>query len=341
MNEKDRDRSGDGAGPSDLDAGPYWRSSHAARIVIFLLLLAISPNVHSLTALEDVLGYTKLSSQPPSLPISGYQYQRGLSLSLDVGLLVPSSKHANFYQGVETNLNTINRVLHSEAYGHQIWNDLTTLDLITSAITDYRQLNVEEYGEMSYRLAMQIGMGFRYDYGNGWGWLTRFDYAKLTATGVFLINATNNTGVLTNQRQYVKCGIMGTEKRVNIDLGVSRKFKMQNGFDIGVELGGQVNNTEVMSNDIEIANRIYNILDIWNGQSPSMGTYAYDYINQGGIGYGGFATVNFGLTMPNYSTLTLAYTFFYNKINLSGYEAFAPQHLITLRFDFDGFSFFD
>lgn len=341
MNEKDRDRSGDGAGPSDLDAGPYLRTSYFARIIILLLLMAVSPKGWSETTSKGLFLFHGPSTQPPSLPIVEYQYQKGLSLSLDVGLLVPSNFHANFFRGIETNLNTINRVLHSEAYGHQIWNDLTTLDLITSAITDYRQLNVEEYGEMSYRLAMQIGMGFRYDYGNGWGWLTRFDYAKLTSTGVFLINATNNTGVLTNQRQYVKCGIMGTEKRVNIDLGVSRKFKMQNGFDIGVEIGGQVNNTEVISNDIEIANRVYNILDIWNGQSPSMGTYAYDYINQGGIGYGGFATLNFGFTMPNYSTLTLAYTFYYNKINLSGYEAFAPQHLITLRFDFDGFSFFD
>ena len=330
MNDKERDRCGDDASKDD---GPSCSTSQSARKITLLVFILLT-SLQGWSTTNPNFSFSYQSPRP-------LLYQNGLSLSLDAGMLIASNRHANFYQGIETNVNSIYRIMHSEAFGMQMWNDLTTYDLIGSDITNYQQLTIDEYGDMSYRLAIQVGMGFRYDYGNGWGWLVRMDYAKLTATGAFLINATNGTGILTNQNRWVKCGIMGQEKRINIDLGVSRKFKMQNGLDIGFELGGEVNNTEVIANDIEVAGRTYSILDIWNGQFPTTGSYPYDYINQGGIGYGGFSTINIGYTMPSYSTLTLAYTFYYNYINLGGYESFAPQHLITLRFDFDGFKFFD
>lgn len=350
MNDKDRDRCSDGAGPSDLDDGPSCCSSPLVRyiLIVFILLLSsqgwskTDPDVSfCLNSNDRQWSMSQLNDSYSHRVPTSTHYQYGLSLSLDAGILLASDCHANFYQGIESNVNSIYRIMHSEAFGMQMWNDLTTLNLIGSDITNYQQLSIDEYGEMSYRMALQVGMGFRYDYGNGWGWIIRMDYAKLTAVGVFMLNATNGTGILTNQDRWVRCGIVGQEKRINIDLGISRKFKMQNGLDWGLELGGQVNNTEVLANDIEVAGRTYSILDIWNGQFPSASSYAYDYINQGGIGYGAFATLNWGYTLPSYSTLTLAYTLYYNRINLEGYEMFAPQHVITLRFDFDGFKLFD
>lgn len=266
-------------------------------------------------------------------------HQRGLSLSLGAGVMFPSDRTANFYNGSEGNANTIYRVLHSERYGYPIWLALTDQNLISDAIGSYSQLAVAEYGDMNYRVGVQLQFGFRYDYAQGWGWLLKFDYTKLLATGAFLIDATNGTGILSNSGRYITCPIEGEEKRIFIDAGLSKRFRLDNGFDIGVEGGVNISNVKVESNDIQVANTVYNILDLWNGQSPSSYTQDYEYINQGGLGVGGFATVDFGLTLPDLTALTMGYTCYYTKINLQGYSQHAFQHLLFLRVDINNFDF--
>ncbi len=114
---------------------------------------------------------------------------RGLSLTVDFGVMRPGNFHANFYNGNPRNVNTLQRILYSETYGNSIWNNLTTQNLIGSSVANYNQITVAEYGDMYYRMAFQLGMGFRYDYENtGWGWQVKFDYAKLHAQGLVLLN---------------------------------------------------------------------------------------------------------------------------------------------------------
>ena len=234
------------------------------------------------------------------------QEARGLSLSIDASGLFADNYQANFYRGIPSNLNNIERVMHSEQFGYYMWIDLTDQGLITSNIGNYRQLSIEEYGQMHYQIAMQLGMGLRYDFGRNWAWLLRFDYARLTAIGQFLINSGRNNSVsLTNQEAYVACPIQGKEKRILIDLGLSKRFPISNGHFIQADLGASLNNTKVEANDILVAGRQYSILDVWGGQSPSMGTPAYEYLNQGGIGYGGFFTLAYGLSFADGNSVLL------------------------------------
>lgn len=266
---------------------------------------------------------------------------RGLSLTVDVGVLRPDNYAANFYNGSPTNVNTLNRILYSETYGNQIWNNLTTQDLIGSSVANYNQITVAEYGDMYYKLALQLGMGFRYDYENSnWAWNTRFDYAKLHAQGAVLLNSGHGTAYLTNQNRYVVCPTAGVEERIYIDLGVIRKFKSYHGIDFELALGGNLNNTKVESSDISIGGVTYSILDIWGGNSPSSYVASYEYINQGGIGYGGYASAAVGFTLPIGTAMWLAYTFHYNKVNLQGYESFAMHHAVNLNVAINNFSFF-
>lgn len=265
--------------------------------------------------------------------------QRGLSVTIGAGLMDASDRTANFYCGREGNANTVNRILHSQMYGPQIWTDLTELDLISSAIGSYQQLQVAEYGNMFYRLAVQLSLGVRYDYDNGFGWLVHFDYARLNALGAFLISADNGTGILSNRDQYVRCGIAGQEKRIYIDLGLNRQFRLPNGLDLALQLGATAVNTSVLANDIQVAGISYSILDVWNGHTPDAYSQMYPYVNQGGIGIGAFAGVSLGYTMDNFDAISLGYTFRYDKINLLGYELYCPQHLLTLRMDVANFSF--
>lgn len=331
MNDKDRDRDGDGAGP----VAPYRRQSNKpttsgglrAGLAGLLLLAAMLYATPQRICAQTV----------------GSVHLRGLSLTVDAGTLIAGNSQANFYNGDEGNVNSLYRILHSETYGTRIWNELTEQDLISSAIGNYNQLTVAEYGDMRYKIAFELGVGLRYDFeGHGWAWMARFDYSKLNAVGQVLLNSGHsNAYVLTNQGAYVVCPTAGVEKRIFVDLGVVRKFRLDNGLDLELAAGGNVNNTEVVKSEIMIAGSTYSILDVWQGQSPSSYTTAYEYQNQGGMGWGGFAMLQMGITLPSYTALTLGYTFRYTKINLDGYEDFAPHHLVALSVALNNFSFFD
>ena len=146
-------------------------------------------------------------------------------MTVDAGLIVPSDKQANFYNGDSRSPNRLERVLLSELYGTQIWNDLVNRQLISpSAIPDYSAFMVEEYANMYYRLTFQLGVGFRYVYDNGWGWLARFDFSEMTAAGRFNLSSNNGAGIL-GSNSYVPCGIYGRERRVLIDLGIAKRIR--------------------------------------------------------------------------------------------------------------------
>lgn len=273
------------------------------------------------------------------LHLSNENTQRGLSFTISAGMLIPSNAHAAFYRGTETDPNSIYRVLHSEAYGERIWSELKDANLISSAIINYRQLRIVEYGDVYYKNTTQFGIGIRYDYTRNWGWILRFDYAKLRAVGAFLISADNETGILSNKNQYVSCPNSGLEERIVIDLGLCKHLRLPSGFDLDIELGGSLNNTKVKEHNIQVAGTTYSILDVWNGQSPSSYTVPYEYINQGGFGYGLFATVSSGYTFNNLSTVTVGYTLYRSYINLQQYASSAFTHLIFIRVDINRFLF--
>lgn len=262
----------------------------------------------------------------------------GLSAYINAGALFANNIHADFYSGRDDNANTIYRVLHSEQYGLGIWQHLSTLGLISDAVSSYHVLTVDEYAHPTYRLAGQLGFGFRYDYESGFGWTVRFDYAKLTATGAFLLSSTNHTGLLSDQNQYIRCGMFGVEERINIDFGLLKKWQVSEGVSLEASAGLNVNNTKVESQQMEIAGVYYSILDVWDGRTPSAYTQEYDYVNQGGLGLGGFASLMVGYSI-GHAEVDFGYTMYYNKINLQGYDAYAPQHLVSLRFIINDFSF--
>lgn len=270
----------------------------------------------------------------------GYSF-KGLSVFVDAGVTRVNNFHANFYNGAETNANTIYRVMHSEGYGQQIWNDLVSQSLISpSAIQNYKQLEVLEYADMFYKLSTQIGLGFRYDFDCGLGWLVRFDLMELDAVGGFNISSRNGTGIMTNQNQYIRCGVVGREKRINIDFGVTHRFNRNRIFEWEVDLGCNINNVSVLSNDIEVAGRRYNILDVWDDMGPGYYNEPMGYINQGGVGLGGFATISTCYKMMG-SAIAVGYTCYYTKIRLDGYESYASQHNFFVRFELNKFSFFE
>ena len=275
----------------------------------------------------------------------------GLSASINVGMLIANKKQAEFYSGnridpdIDADQTYLERMIHSERFGNQIWTDLVDGGYISpSAIQNYSQLKVVEPAKMHYKLTYQIGLGIRYDWESGWGGLLRFDWSRLTAVGAFNLSSTNGTGILQNDNQYVQCSVGGVENRINIDLGIAKRFFLSESFALELDLGFNLNNLKVKKNMMEIAGRTHDILDIYGSNGPMLNGATYEYINQGGVGFGGFAGVALCYIVPgenSVGTIDFGYNFYYEKLKLEGYSGYAPQHAIFLRFNLNTFSFFN
>ena len=275
-------------------------------------------------------------------PPSSRQRNTGLGVFVNANGYWSSDNTANFYSGRETvpgkKDGNIYRILTSNTYGHEIWQDLRTDRLISDAIGSERDFNIAEFANMYYRLSYQIGIGIRYDYESGFGWLLRFDLAKLRAMGQWNIDATNGTGQLGYDR-YVPCGITGIEDRINIDFAITRSIALTNAVDLELDLGASLINTKVKDNIISVNGHTYSILDRWGGRTPDVGVAPYEYINQGGIGYGFFASLLVGYQVPGIGALKIGYTCAQNRIVLENYTAWGWHHSLGVRIEINNFSF--
>ena len=262
----------------------------------------------------------------------------GLSVFANAGGFWASKNNAGFYSGRPGNANTIDRILHSNTYGTQIWNNLVSQGLISpSAIGSYDQLQVAEYPEMYYRTSYQVGLGIRYDYAGGMGWLLRFDLAHLQALGAFNISSANGAGILGSD-QYIRCGMMGKEDRINIDLAMTYRIPLTANLEFEVDLGACLVNSKVKDNVMEIGGATYSILDIWGGRTPDAGVGSYEYINQGGIGYGVFMSALVGYRIQGLGAMRLGYTCYQTRTVLEGYSGWGWQHMLGIRIEMNNFN---
>ena len=263
----------------------------------------------------------------------------GLSVFASAGAIWADDNTANFYSGHPENANTIERVLHSETYGNRIWQELKNDGLISSAVANKDMLMVSEYGDMYYRTSLQFGLGIRYDYESGFGWLLRFDISRLNVLGAFNLSSTNGTGILSNNHQYIRCGLSGREDRINIDFAITRTIDLGDNLCFELDLGVSLNNTKVKENLMEIDGSTYSILDIWNGQYPSSYSGSYEYVNQGGLGWGVFMSGFVGYSIEGVGAIKAGYTCHHAKTTLQGYTATGWIHCLTVRFEINNFSF--
>ena len=265
----------------------------------------------------------------------------GLSVFADAGAVWADGVTANFYSGRPDNANTILRVLHSNSYGTQIWNSLVNSGLISpAAIGSYNDLQVVEYPDMYYRTSLLFGMGIRYDYNSGFGWLLRFNLWRLQAIGAFNLSSTNGTGILSDNHQYIRCGMLGKEDRIAIDAALTRTVDLGSGLCLELDLGAELNNAKVKENLMEIDGQTYSILDVWGGRTPDVGVGDYQYMNQGGLGWGVFVSASLGYFVEGLGALKLGYTCYHATATLKGYTAMGWTHSLDIRVEINNFSFF-
>ena len=285
--------------------------------------------------MDDCLGKSS-ADKPPS--------STGLSVIANAGAYWADKVTANFYSGRpendDINHNTIDRILHSNTYGQQIWQNLKTQGLISDAVESYQNLQIVEYPDMYYRTSYQVGAGIRYDYASGIGWLLRADLSRLEAIGAFNLSTDNGVGILGGD-QYIRCGMLGQEDRINIDLAITGQLDVGGNIVLEVDLGASLINTKVRENIMEIGGATYSILNRTGGQTPDYGVGSYEYINQGGVGYGVFMSALVGYLIPSIGSLKAGYTCYQSKTVLTGYTAWGWQHMLGVRIEMNNFKLFN
>ncbi|MHC1707214.1 MAG: hypothetical protein AB9842_06780 [Bacteroidales bacterium] len=248
------------------------------------------------------------------------------SYGMNLGFYFPDNHPANFYNGSPANENKLDLILRNYYYRKQLED---TLGYMIDSVNPY---NLP--GKMRYAAAYTVGFYVRYQLDKSLGIFASFNFVKLEAKDVFLLNLDLPPGwsLDPTYRQYP---IWGKEKRVNIDLGVSKYFQLAPKSVFFFEGGMNINNTRVIENKIAINNTAYSLVNVYGNQSyiPNSQIQQYEVI-QGGIGFGIFATTGVKLVFSDYISMDPGATFYWKGINLGKYDAFKPTFNLFIRFSF-------
>lgn len=256
-----------------------------------------------------------------------YNPALGWYYGMNMGSTLPSGHSASFYNGSENNENKLSRILNNTYYKTQI----------VQAI-GYNYLDYDLPAQMGYKPNFTVGGYARYQFTNRSSFMVQANYARLTATDIFLLNLDVPQG-FSFDATYLECSIMGQEERTYIDLGYRFDVPSQSQHNTYLEIGINMNNTKVLKNMIQIETLEYNIKYV--GEQPT-GPYGQDPeydIYQGGIGFGGFFSAGYSLRFNEKITLDPVATVYFTQTQLEGYNELKPGFNLMFRFTFRDFDF--
>lgn len=252
----------------------------------------------------------------------------GLDVGLNFGFYIPNNYNAGFYDGSDANDNKISYVLGNTYWRNEINNLLNISDTFIIA---------EMPLNMKYTPTYTMGIYFRKTYDNYLGFSASFNYSKLVANDVLVLEVDPNQ-ILT-QPDYRYINIWGIEDRMNMDFNISKYFPIKNKMFVPfVEAGLNINSTKVKENKIKVVNSDYSLVNIYLNQAYTPGVQLNEYvINQGGIGFG----VNLGggvrMIFNEKISIDPGFTIYQSRINLDGYKGFRPSAVFFVRLSLTGF----
>ncbi len=281
----------------------------------------------------------------------------GWHLGINMGMFMAGKETAQFYSGEFFNENNIEYVLKNKYWYEEIRQELNSHNVLKNA-NDYpawqssyadwqRQYGLNSYDTANhwwvyYPLSMKydasISMGFyaKYNFNNSTGIFFQSNYVKLKTGGAFQLVIDSVTYF---SEPALRTGyIVGTEERVNIEIGISKTYPLKDIINLFVETGFHINSTRVLTNDIQIGRREYTIINRYgnNGYLPGTAQTEYD-IYQGGIGFGIFLAGGLKFQLSEDISIDPGVQFYYKKLNLEGYKGFTPDYFAYVRLIFDLF----
>ena len=252
-----------------------------------------------------------------------------MTYGMNVGFYFPDNHPANFYNGSPVNENRLDLVFKNYYYRQEIQQTLGYY-LDSTHLYDLPS-------KMRYNPAYNIGFYARYTIHPTLGVFANFNFTKLTASDVFLMYLDLPPGYTLGENYRME-QIWGTEKRVNIDLGISKYYPLAPKTTFFFESGLNISNTRVVENKVRIEGKEYNLVNQYGSATYIPGASQQTYqIIQGGIGYGIFATGGVKLIFSESISMDPAFTFYWQGINLGTYDGFRPGFNFFVRFCFRNF----
>ncbi len=198
------------------------------------------------------------------------------------GIYMASNKTADFYSGNPGYENDVDYVFNN----HYWYEELRILLNFNDTVF------VREYpGKMSYSPDFSFGLFASYNFNCRTGIYAQFYFVKLKARDVVTIEVDPPQDYLA-EPDIRLCPIRGVEERNIVDIGITHSIGMNKVARLILGGGISMNNTLVKESAIYIADKKYNLVNVYGNRPyvPGSNQQAYE-IRQGGIGFGLFGSV--------------------------------------------------
>ncbi len=258
----------------------------------------------------------------------------GWEISGNFGVYKANKHHAQFYNGASQNVNNLDYV-----FSNYYWRQEIIDQLIIHAQRDSFQI-YEIPADIKYDMSMYVGFSGRYHYSGALALNFSFNFAKLQTRDMFTLEVfPAYSGMIES---FVYFGIYGIEARTNIDAGFLYTFSPEKPFTPFIEMGININSTNVKRNFIRIFDKEYNLINIYGSNSyiPNTPLSEFD-VRQGGIGFGLYSSLGVRYSINEQFAIETAAVSYLKTVNLEGYnEQFGIHGGLLLRFVFSpSFSF--
>lgn len=248
---------------------------------------------------------------------------KGFIFGINMGAFFANKFHAGFYDGSPENVDSMGLVFTNYYYLQDIKRELSDT---------FRLLELPQ--NIKFQPAMQVGFYVKYNFDNNFGVFMQFNYAKLKAKDVFTMGIGPDPSYLTfdNIQMF---SIIGTEERINIDIGVNKTFETSKTIQLFLEGGLNINNTRIKEHKIYIGSKDFSLINIYGTTPYAQNTQQQTYEPRlGGLGIGAFAGGGVRFVFNNKISLDPGFTFFWAQAKHVGYTAYKPHYAVYLRFCF-------
>ncbi len=231
-----------------------------------------------------------------------------LEYGMNLGFYLAHSATANYYNG--SGEYSLEKALNNSYTYNAIWQDIG-YDFSLNSLPH----------NMSYSPAIMLGFFGTLNLNASWGILAEFNYVRLKAE--------DQIGLLIQRASYVTGDnielyrIWGTEERIDLRLGVQHTFlSATSSIHPFVETGISMTDTKVIENRARIQSQT---ISLKNPRSN------YLYLQDYGIGMGGFAAAGLKIAVTDFFSLKIGYSANALRINLGNNERFLWQHTAFVR----------
>jgi hypothetical protein len=242
------------------------------------------------------------------------------NFGINIGGYYANKYYAAFYNGSFNNINRVYYVMSNYYWYQDIKNDLGASDTV---------LVLEYPANMHYNLSMMGGVFIRYNFNMNWGICMDVNYTKLIAEDAVTFQVDPSSQYFEDIRLIP---IRGVEQRVHLDLMAQRNFRLKSKIYFFLQGGLNLNFTKVLQSSIFVAEKEYNMINIYGSQAYVPGLSLQEYaIDQGGVGYGLMAAGGAGVPLTDLFGLEPGFFVNFNNVNLEGYSQFNTSFGFYLR----------